>query len=483
LNEIEPGVFINLITDEKTLKVVSLMLNSDFDICLIAGFGYVDVNVPKSSEIYEYGLFTVEGQGESDDLVATFNWEHGTSPTIDVPMQGAAKTNKSNKTVDLTWEVDVEKYKNYGILNGFNIFRKEMEGDFIKLNDKPIWVSLKEAKSTLYYRDINVDLEKGYVYAAAPNTIFNTNGSFNEIKVEPVVVIPEITPPKLSAPQYSTNKLQLNWEFDSSKEAFIKGFYIQKKQDQGNLFENISDLQPVNTRSFDFTNLPAANDNYYHFKVIAIKADGIELWSNRKIYYHKKETKPSVPQNLKGEINREGESIKLLLNWEKPTLNPEAITEYYLYTSHPNDEKVVKDSSLGKITAESTEYTIHKNSSARYYFAISAVNGNYEESPLSNKIEIVVPSMSLPFIDIWPLAQEGNAITLNWKYSNEIADLAGFRLFQNGELIANESTIDETNRQWVVTNLEPGKYSFEMMAISESGVESERSKPRTFEVK
>ena len=141
---------------------------------------------------------------------------------------------------------------------------------------------------------------------------------------------------------------------------------------------------------------------------------------------------------------------------------------------------MVKDNSLGKITSTFTEYTIHKNNSARYYFAVSCLNSNYEESPLSDKVDIVVPSKSLPFLDIWPLEQEGNKITLNWKYSEEIADLAGFQLFQNGVLIVDETILNRTSRQKIISDLESGKHSFEMIAISESGVKSKLSKPRTF---
>lgn len=275
LNEIESGTFVNLITDGNTLKVVSLMLNSDFDIALMAGFGFVDMNIPNFSGVYEYGLFLVSEQGEVDRPIAIFNWEYGTSPTIDVLIQGAAKTNKGSKTVDLTWEVDVEKYKNYGVLNGFNIFRKEMEGDFIKLNDKPIWVSLKEAKSTLYYRDINVDLEKGYVYAAAPNTIFNTDGSYSEVKIDPVGEIPEIPSPVLENPQYVDKELQLHWKFEVSDESFIKGFFIQKKHNENNIFENVSELLPANIRAYNIVNFPFQNDNYYHYKVVAVNMNEI----------------------------------------------------------------------------------------------------------------------------------------------------------------------------------------------------------------
>ncbi|MDH5366491.1 MAG: fibronectin type III domain-containing protein [Cyclobacteriaceae bacterium] len=482
LKAIESTNLIELLGDNNTLKGISLILNSDYDLALIAGFGYVDQQIPHSSEEYEYGLFLLSDMGEENNPEATFHWDYGTNPSIQIPMDGRSRTNKNRKIIELTWEVDVQNYKDYGILNGFNIFRKEENNKFKKLNNKPIWISIREAKSTLYFKDVDVDLDKKYTYAAAPNTIFNTSGDFNEIKVEPVMEIPEMVTPTLQNPQYLTNKIQLNWKFDSDNESYIKGFYVQKKQDD-NMFVDISELLSPNVRSFSFDGLPTPDDNYYHFKVIAVRSDDQKLWSNRKIFFHQKQTKPSAPQNISAEIVNEGANVKIILKWDKPFINANEVKEYYLYTSHPNDDHVVKDNSLGKITTENVEYVVFKNLSSKYSFAISAVNDNYQESPLSDKISVIVPSKSLPFINIWPVEQDNNTITLNWKYPTDIADLAGFRLYQNGEIIMNESILEGGIRQHVLSILDPGIYTFEIVAISESGLESNKSKPRIFEVR
>ena len=481
LNEIETGKFIEFMGDEKMAKSISFMLNSDFDIALIAGFGYVDRNVPDNSGQYEYGLFYVTAEGESNSPDVTYQWTYGTEPTIDVSMEGEIKVN--NKTIELTWEVDVESYRSYKVLNGFNIFRKEEGNDYGKLTDRPIWISMKEATSKLYYKDDQADPEKKYIYAAVPTTIFNTEGSFNEIEFEPVDTDANPSSPDLKKPSNDQGKLQLNWGFKQDDEPHIQGFYVQKKQKDGLRFKKVSELLPSDARTFAYSGLPEADDSHHHFKVIAVKPDGLELWSNPQAYLHKKQTQPTAPQNLKAEIKKEGAILKITLRWDKPNTNADHVSEYYVYTSRPDNEKIVKDMTLGKITLEEVEYTIYKNASSIYHFAVSAVNANYEESPLSNKVNVVVPSKSLSFVNIWPVAQNNNKITLNWEYTNDFQDLAGFRLYENGAIVQTETALNKDARQWVSVTLDPGTYEYEIEAITTSGVTSKRSKPRKFTVK
>ncbi len=480
LNAISTEDLINLMGSKNNVESFSIMLNSDFDIALIAGFGIIDSNIAEIDGTYSYGLFPVYDEGETNEPIQEFDWEYGTSPSIMVEMGGRARTNKKRGTVDLIYKIDTESYKSYDILNGFNVLRKkEGEQSFEKLNDNPIWVSLKLDKATLYYKDEGVDLEENYIYAVAPNTIFNTNGTPEEISVAPPAEINEsIQPPVLQSPSVGDTKggLQLNWEFDQQFEGSISGFYVQLKEKDGNLFNNISELLEPAERSYQF-DLPEADDSYYHFKVIAIRKDELELWSNRKIFYNKINTIPGPPQNIQG--TAEGGMIKI--TWDEPNDNANKVVQYNLYTSSPNENALLREGSL-EITTTNHNYEIYRSKSAVYKFAVSASNAAHQESGLSDTLTITVPSESLPFVNIWPISKEENNITLNWKYPEDIADLAGFRLYQNGELILNQETLTSELRTWKVEELATGTYAYELEAISLSGVTSDKSKPRTFEI-
>jgi len=470
----------DLMASKNNIESISIMLNSDFDIALIAGFGVIDSNIPKINGSYSYGLFPVYNNGEASEPVEVFEWKYGSLPNIAVKMEGDAKANEKRETVELIYKIDTESYKSYDILNGFNVLRKK-EGDeeFERLNSNPIWISLKQNKATLYYKDENADLNETYIYAIAPNTIFNTNGTPVEIKVEPPVEINEsIKAPILATPERreSTGKLQLKWQFEPSYEESINGFYVQLKEKDGNVFNNISPLLESNSRSFEY-DLPPANDEYYHFRLIAIRKDELELWSNRKIFYNKINTIPGPPQNLQGTV----EDGMIKLNWDQPNENANKVVKYNLYTSSPNENSLLREGSLEIITTNHN-YQIYRSKSAVYKFAVSASNAEHQESVLSDTLSITVPSESLPFVNIWPVSKEGASVTLNWKYPEDISDLAGFRLYQNGEIILDQAQINSEQRTLVVSDLEPGQYSFELEAISVSGVTSDKSKPRTFEI-
>lgn len=471
---------IEIMASKDNVEGVSIMLNSDFDIALIAGFGFVDLNIESKTGTYTYGLFPVYDNGEAKEPVQEFVWEYGTSPTIVVEMEGNAKANSKRETVDLVYKIDTKSYRSYDILNGFNVLRKkEGEESFVKLNENPIWVSLKLDKATLYYKDEGVDLTEEYVYAVAPNTIFNTNGTLVEIKVAPPAEIDEsVKPPVLQTPSVDETQgnIQLNWDFDQTFEESISGFYVQLKEKDGNLFNNISELLDPSVRTFEFDQ-PAADNAYYHFKVIALRKDDLELWSNRKIFFNKQNTKPGMPLNFQGSI--EQNAIKL--TWNEPTENAQSVVMYNLYTSGPNEDRLVREGSL-QITAREHTYDIYRSKSAVYKFAVSASNSSHEESLMSDTLTIIFPSKSLPFVNIWPVSKQDNKVTLNWKYPDDIADLAGFRLYQNGELVFNQQILTSELRTWEIEELSAGTYTYELEAISLSGVTSEKSKPRTFEI-
>ncbi|GAA0894200.1 hypothetical protein GCM10009122_38800 [Fulvivirga kasyanovii] len=481
LKSIETDDMIDALKNENTVKGLSVALNLDFDVALISGFGLVDREIGDEG-FYIYGLFPVYDGQETDKPVSIFEWENRTTPEYKVSMQGALKSASSKrKEVELVWKVDIEEYKKYDVLNGFNIYRKSEGGEYTRLNETPIWVSLKQKSASLYYKDEGVDLEKNYTYAAAPNTIFNTHGTYAEVKVE-VQEMPEtMNPPVLSAPEKGQNSLLMNWSFSNTQEPFIKGFYVQLA-DENNVFGNISELLAPNIRSFNFLKAPEPDNKYYHFKVIAVTQDGLELWSNRKIFFNKVITTPSAPQTLSTELVADNGQRSVKLEWQAPAQNAEHVTEYYLYSSSPGDDRVVKEGSLNSIIETSYIFPVYNTRAAQYTFAISATNDQNEESPLSEKVTIMVPSESLPFVNIWPVTKENGVITLNWKYPEDILDLAGFRLFQNGELIADENTLEAGSRQWVSSQLEPGNYNYELIAVSLTDVQSEKSQARKFNI-
>ena len=74
-------------------------------------------------------------------------------------------------------------------------------------------------------------------------------------------------------------------------------------------------------------------------------------------------------------------------------------------------------------------------------------------------------------------------MTFDWKYPTDIPDLEGFRIYQNGVLIANEAEIRATQRSWTSTDLESGKYTYQIEAVTTFKILSNKSGERFATVK
>ena len=107
---------------------------------------------------------------------------------------------------------------------------------------------------------------------------------------------------------------------------------------------------------------------------------------------------------------------------------------------------------------------------------MAAVNANGKESLQTNTITVFAPSKTIVPVNNTYLQIIDSKVKITWVYYGEsIPDLAGFRIYQNGELIANEAILTSTTKEWTSIALEKGKkYAFEIVALTTYGVVSEK---------
>ncbi|UII20014.1 hypothetical protein [Fulvivirga ligni] len=470
--------FISFLGQEGVTKALRFVLASDFDLSLIAGFGYVDH--PKAKGKFTYGIFPVLKDVEGQ-VAATYSLDFGTETKFPIEINGEVKAiNQKASSVELLWTVNLEDYKKYPFISGFDVFRRDAADQFKKLNENIIWMSTGSKEGVVFYSDNTVQLDNSYTYAIRPKTIFNTFGEYSELEVATKKIPEDIAMPTLEKVDYIQTGFSLDWQFSADKEEFISGFYVEKV-DEIDQFQKVSELLVSSTRHFTFTSAAPKDGSYHTFRVVAVRIDGLSLWSNRKNFYYQEDKTPSAPQNLSAEIIQNGQKRFVRLNWNKPNKNLNHVSEYKLYSRSPWSDHLVQEGSI-EIHTTTYDYEVANKHAATYGFAVSALTEDYFESPLSDSISILVPSLDLPFVEIWPIAKENKVITLNWKYPDNIIDLAGFRLYQNGEIIADENQLGPEARQWVSSAMTSGKYSYQLEAVSESEVKSNLSKPRNFDI-
>ncbi|MEM7486745.1 MAG: hypothetical protein AAF348_16175 [Bacteroidota bacterium] len=190
------------------------------------------------------------------------------------------------------------------------------------------------------------------------------------------------------------------------------------------------------------------------------------------------------PESLKGEIVKVNGEKFIQLSWGDETHEDINELEYLLYVSGIGEELALQASI--DIRKNKYNYPVYNRFGKLYQFQVEALyEKEYESirSPISDTLSVYVPSKELPRVNIWPLSKEGATVTLHWKYSDEIDDLAGFRLYENGKLILSEEKLTTKSRNWKSSSLKPGKYEYQIEAVSKFDVKSELSKPRFFTIK
>jgi hypothetical protein len=470
--EITNEAYLNrLRTDTNAVYALYVPVAVDYDFALLNGFGLVDRTIKPGEN--EYGLFPIINGKPSDKPVATYKWTYGTSPDLNVKVTPTVKPAAKGK-LQISWTVDAAAYKKLNI-NGFNVYRKTKGGDLVKLNSTPIWINTNTAQPVASYYD-DVKENTIYTYAIVPNSLFGTEGPRTTVDFDPAKLPPPVAPPKLyTNPDRKTPGpgIEFNWDFEKSGEKDIKGFILARKGENDKEYKAHTEMLKPETRSYlDTKDLVAGK--YYTYRLSAIRKDGAILRSNELLLLYIPTMKPLPPVGLKGTWEQEGDHFYILLEW-KPNPKDTLAKSYHIYASSPPDRTLMWQASIPEQKGISYKYEVFNDYEATYRFAMTAMSRYGQESSLSDSIEVFTPTTLMPDVRIWPFTVDSNRITLNWDYKT-FKDLKGFRLFQDGDMIADEKVLGKDTRKWVSGALQYGtRYTYELMAVSTYGVMGRKS--------
>lgn len=466
-----------LSSDPEAVKGLYLPIALDYDFALLNGFGLVDRGLPPA-EGYEYGLFLIFGAQRQEQPVDTFSWQYGAPPNLSLPVELETHTTGTPSRLEIRWTFDYQAYLSKN-LNGFNLYRQSGAGSFQKLNETPIWAAAEGDTARLSFFDENVQPNTAYTYALAPLSLFGSEGPRQEVVYDPSELPGEIEPPALqvAARPAGSPGISFEWGFSAAAQSFIRGFVLQRRENVEAPYEDASALLPPPARAAE--DVPPRPGEYYFYRLRVVEDHGLNLFSNELLLFYDPQIPPPPPTGLRGSYETEGQQQFIRLEWDPAPPEDTLTAGYRLYSNFPPDERLLLEGNISPITGNSYLYEISSLKSAVYRFAVSAVSKNRAESGLSDTIQVVTPSRKLPNPNIWPFTVEGNRITLNWEYE-ALPGLAGFRIFQDGELAADENQLGPSARQWASPPLEfDTSYQFELQAVTDTGLTSRMSIART----
>lgn len=471
----EQEMSTRFLIDSDKSKFLRLFAFMDFNFPLVMGYAYWDF--PQKSGSYTYGLFAVNKSGEeASTAMHILKWQYGYEAKIDVGAVVESKKIKRKTGVSTVWELSTGELEEKNI-KGFDIYRLDSLGREKKMNDTPIRVNMLEDSTSLISMDEEVDNSKRWSYRAVPISIFDIAGSPIDVVFQGATYL-DLSSLTLSLGEDrpEDKSVQLEWEVQAGNPSAISGFKIYRKEKLSDESYLVSALLSSGVRTFEDTTI--LQSGYYFYEVEIESMAGENHLSSPLMVYKQLVHRPGRPIGLRGSVVKNGGERFVYLAWQ----SPEDAEGYQLYIDGIMSSGLALDGSAGIIEETKYQFPIKAQYGKEYRFAVSAVNNNEVEGELSDTLTIFIPSEFLPQINIWPIAKEDSQVTLNWEYPDFIQDLEGFRLYQNGIMVADESTLGSDVRRWQSEELETGKYSYELEAVTRFDISSQKSKPRNFNI-
>ncbi len=465
------------LSDPEVAQMIELLFAYDYKIALMFGFGYVDFNKPKSYAV-EYGVFPVINSNESSNPSATYKWVVGTKTDLTINIEKQNIKKRRNK-VKLEWVFDKDSFDANDNLAGFNIMRKPVGGSYEKINKNTIWVNKGATRRLVIYYDTIPSTDISYSYALVPLSFFNTEGDYYEIKLN-TNIPDEVPPPVIKSDMpygydFVNNGAEINWEFDPLYNESISGFIVKRMINAGEGFITISDTVAPTSRSYIDKNLQPIANNKYYYQVTALQPESYPLVSKRLTLFYDPYPQPSKPGILKAEPKIENGTARVALSWTEDKDLLSQIKGYQIRSDFGNDD-LASDQNIPLITDFSYNYEVQGVKGKKYLFSLFIVDKKDRSHAYSDTISVIIPSDYIPAVEFESIEVINNKIKLKWDYKEGIDDLAGFRLYRNGNLIADESVLTAEKREWLSVNLPSGKYSYTIQAVSIFGLKTRMSR-------
>lgn len=460
--------------DADKIKFLKFLATVSFDFPLVIGYGFHDMSFSYGKE-YQYAVFSVNESGlESQNPTFSVNWISAKEQKIDIPYKANVKKIRRKKGLVATWYVPTDSLDFYDV-KGFHVYRVDSAGSRSMVTEQPIRVNMLEEEAPIIYSDPELDNAKPWAFEAVPVTIFDEEGTSMNVK-SPFEYFPEDVSLvfRINETPFDQPLVSLRWEIESTINPFVKEFRVLRRENINEPADTIAVISDPAARTYSDGSV--VSSGYYLYSAELVTTIGRRLLSAEKMVYKQLVDVPSTPQNLQGRVNSKGATTtNVYLSW-LPVQHPK-LKGYQLYTDGILSQGLAREGSIGIINQNSFNYPVQARYGKEYRFAISSVTTENIESELSDTISVFVPSKSLPQVNVWPISKNDGVVTLNWTYLEDIEDLQGFRIYENGQLVEE---IESSERQWASNTLDGGRYTYEVEAFTRFGVQSKLSKPRVF---
>lgn len=370
--------------DKAILDMFSLA-EQDFDVSVMAGFGYIDRTVSQKTE-YQYGLF----DHGTDNLLAKITWNYGEIPDLNVVQEITSRIVPGNKTgIQLIWNADVSKMKS-SYVAGFNIYKRG-----IRLNDRPVLMTEGKDPSVFTFIDKAAPTSVTDQYSISAESLFGIEGIIKSYKYNPTDHPAEYMKPVVtqlsSQGYYFKDGTLVEWSFPEEYERYIRGFFIEK-DNMPDGYNIVSDLLHPSTRSY--VDKTGSQANYYiRARVVALYNDRSMIAGVERLFNYFPSVEAPKPQSatIKATVDNNKRYV-LTITWDAPMKGDNNTTQYRIYQYDALNDKYVLLADTLPVQPTTYKYVVPTNNGGTYKFYIVGLNRSGNESISGDVVSWQMPA-------------------------------------------------------------------------------------------
>lgn len=447
--------------------------DNSFEAACQAGWGWEDSTV-KWNEKYLYRVFSLVPAGLMHiDSASVYISTSSSFEALPIPGNIAAVF--GDRSVMLSW--DCSSLKSY--YHSYIVEKSEDGGkSFHPLSDLPVAnLNNKEKRPStrMYLIDSLKDNQTLCQYRVKGITPFGEQGAPSQ----PVqgkgksllTYVPHIRKTNVD----ERGIMSLEWEFEESGNALIKGFVLRRSDAANGVYKTVLEDIAPDRRQLNFDKLAPGN----YFTITALAKEGGDRTSFPVLVQLVDSIPPAPPVGLEGTIDSNGQVV---LTW-KPNTETDLLGYKVFKANNRGEELSVLTDSIYSPTTYRDKVSL-KTINNKLYYAVAALDKRYNQSRASAVIEIKKPDRippASPIITTYKVV--GNAIWLNWVNSTD-PDVAAHYLYRKEGTDSREGAdsgtqwllvarFTDTTHEYTDDKVTGGKtYSYRIAAKDSSGLES-----------
>ncbi|MCS3802076.1 hypothetical protein [Niastella sp. OAS944] len=449
-----------------------------FEAAEYAGLAFRDKQV-KLNEKYFYRIYSlIPGSQRITDTsllyIGLADYAPLPKPSMIIPEFG-------DKTAILKWDFDgfKEYYTSY-------IIERSADGGktFQSISDKPVTnlneTDPKNGNGSMMYIDGLPGNDTVYQYRIAGLSLFGETGPYSDIAQGKGKTELALTPHISGVSLDEQGTFQLAWEFEDSLNNAVKEFQINQAPSIEGPYTVQQTGIAAGLRATEVKSLFSSN----YITITVVPKEGESRTSQPYLLQPEDSIAPAIPTGFKGTIDSNG---VVVLKWDANTEKDLAGYKILKANVKGHEFTPVQDS-LWK-TNEYRDTVNLKNLNPKVYYTIRAVDTRYNQSDFTRTLEVIKPDVippSAPVLAAYDIMENG--IRLQWVNSSD-SDVIVHKLYRR--LIADTVTTwillqefrQAATTEWTDKDGQEGRlYSYTIIAMDSSKLESEPAKPLTVRV-